>query len=475
MQSKQIKNFRNSNQVILTTSVYSHSVIKVTKIPPQDEKILRQKYKNIWFRKIEPDFFAAQREVIAQELFRLVIPYQPKTRLAFDEIKNTSSTYILSKGVSGYRSFADLDCKDVVTSIANNTFRGLGYIIVLALLLNEIDFKFGNIGVDNQNRIVKIDGGWCFARLIDAYKNVNYKITEQIIKMLPLPDTYDAYNWLDGICSNVKQAIPPINAEIGKLTHFRAEVNEALLSVVTLPDELINPFVNSYIEGKSVKIIADEIIERIKQFKEAALANKDFQDYLVSVHAKNHLEIHINNLKEFKTTKKNYLAAKIPELESRVRENFANLRKSNPNEQKTVLAPKAATGPSSAPALAPPATAPVVAPAPAATPALAKDVKCPMLHLPPKFSASDNPPPYDAIIAVSVPEASDDPPPPYDAIIDASVHEASDNPPPYDDIIEAARDLNAATIAISNPALADLLTKTKIETATKAANGPNYT
>jgi hypothetical protein len=72
-------------------------------------------------------------------------------------------------------------------------FTGLGQVVVTAIFLNETDLKQGNMGVDEQQRIIKIDSDHCFAQL-SHHPKIN-TITAEVIATLPIPPSpYEAWN-----------------------------------------------------------------------------------------------------------------------------------------------------------------------------------------------------------------------------------------------------------------------------------------
>lgn len=132
----------------------------------------------------------AEREAIAQELFRLFIPNYPKTRIVEGSYNRI---YVASEGVPNYQAVERMDANDVRQGLLDGRYRGLGHTAVMALFCNEIDFKLGNLILSN-GRFVKIDGDWCFATLREncAADDTNYRITADNIARLPYCDNYRA-------------------------------------------------------------------------------------------------------------------------------------------------------------------------------------------------------------------------------------------------------------------------------------------
>jgi hypothetical protein len=228
-----------------------------------------------WIKKEMPDPAVARIEVLAQEFFRLIIPHQGETRLLQD--KNTGVHYILSEEVQGYR---DLPLGEA-HNFANGRYTGLGQALVGAMFLQEIDLKNGNIGLDAQGRVAKIDGDWCFAQ--GRYgDDSSYNITPEAIAQLPYPKDFYAFNWLDLISQDTARSTSNIVApSLSSSPQFRAEVNQALLMITLLPDNFIEHFVDAYMPAGGERYV-DLIKSRRGQLLASALQNTSFVDYLHS-------------------------------------------------------------------------------------------------------------------------------------------------------------------------------------------------
>jgi len=363
---------------------FAHKVIRVRKKPRKASRRLKQKYQNLWYLKIDKDTFedytplsdsdseqtdlklsaeeAADKnavfEVVAQEFFRLFIPSHPKTRLVLDTENDIH--YIMSKHVPGYRALDTVNKDELREGIKNGMFTGLGDVLVIALLLNEIDLKFGNLCLNEHNQIIKIDGDRCFAR-INGFKNKNYYITEADIVSLPFIYDYFAYNWLDLILHEpvglhkqkaIRSEPRSIDVEISSHPRFRAEVNRALLKVILLPDDLIGDFIASYADLDSdIAEIYEEVLDRKSQLFKAAVYNQSFRRYLSSMEAVKLAHDYAEYLKKFKTTGKHTLP--MDKYEKEIIHNYLDLRARLVNEVKprrsvrfkgTLFSEKARTG-----------------------------------------------------------------------------------------------------------------------------------
>lgn len=232
----------------------------------------------VWICKKSDNFFEATREILAQEFFRVIIPHQPETRIAYDDKKQY---YILSEEVNGYRALPTKQADN----FENGTFTGLGQAMVCSLFLQEIDFKNGNVGLNAKQQVIKIDGDWCFSGLTDDFSDEKYNITLQSIEQLPYPVDYYAFNWLDLIQEDVKKTNSAIvNKTLSQKPLFRAEVNQALLKICLLPDYFIELFVQAYMPTEEQRFIT-LIKNRRDELKQSALKNASFNEYLRSPQA----------------------------------------------------------------------------------------------------------------------------------------------------------------------------------------------
>lgn len=234
----------------------------------------------------------ARLEALAQEFIRLIIPHQPETRIARDTL--TGTYHVLSEEVAGYLNLPTGQQQQ----FTNGQYPGLGQAMVCSMLLQEIDLKNGNIGLDKYERVIKIDGDWCFAELQDY--GGQYQLNEAAIANLPAPVGFTSYNWLDLVYEG--RARPSSNivnaAQLSNAPHFRAEVNQALLKICLIPDEYIEKFVDAYMPAGGERFLT-LIKSRLSKLKQAAFTNPSFLEYLNSKHAVADTEAMTNQLMDF--------------------------------------------------------------------------------------------------------------------------------------------------------------------------------
>ncbi|MCL9685450.1 hypothetical protein LOX96_15210, partial [Legionella sp. HCPI-6] len=267
--------------------VFSHTISKG--MLPDSSKI--------WFNKQMGSESDARLEVLAQEFFRLLVPGQPETRLAWDPVLKTY--HVLSEDVPGFRNLPE----DQQQEFTKGTYYGLGQVSLIAAFLHEIDFKNGNVGINNHNQVVKLDGDWCFACLREPseYGAKLSKITPELLASLPYPKGIYAYNWLDIRMTNINYPTSRlVDASLANAPHFRNEVNQAILKILLLPDSYLKNFVDAYMPNSTT---ADQFIDYLQkrrdELKIAAKQDKSFQTYLTSQAAQEDVRNHLIHMKGF--------------------------------------------------------------------------------------------------------------------------------------------------------------------------------
>lgn len=251
----------------------------------------------VWFSKEMEDPKTAYLEVLAQEFFRLIIPGQPETRIARDEKLNTY--YILSEEVPG---LTDLPVNQQA-KFNNGTYSGLGRIVLTAVFVHEVDLKNGNIGLNSNNEVIKIDGDWSFVSIRDPKKCTveQSKITPELLANLPYIPNFYAYHWLDikrEEISNINSKM--VSHSLTNQSHFRREINQAMFRILLLPDSYIEKFVDAYIPvGSNADRFIRFLKERREELQLSALQNESFKTYLKSSEARKDAQAHFEHLKAF--------------------------------------------------------------------------------------------------------------------------------------------------------------------------------
>jgi len=259
-------------------------------------------------------------ELVSQEFSRLIHPFYPKIRMGSCENK----TGIASKKLTDYQSINQVPRNERHAALQADKWHGMGASSVLALVLNNQDFKLGNLGLVNKNVVVNIDGNWCLAGLLDSSFS-NFNISESDIRELPNLGTHKAYNWLD----QYDEGRPG-----KKFTKFpctsecRYEINFTIFDIIILPDEFFHAFARYYASSEeNARIIANEMITNISQLRNAALQNESFKVYLSNLQPSQELFPYISYLKNFKMTGKNQISYLVPDLQTKIESRYNELKK----------------------------------------------------------------------------------------------------------------------------------------------------
>lgn len=316
---KTLKNsYKNLNKFILfnkienTDANFSHEICLRYKLKKGEQK-------SFWYAKsLGKKRDEAILETLAQEFYRLILPQQPKTRRAISKTKTGEYEYhIISKQIPYFDEKFFL-FPNKTKLILDNSPKGLAATQVLALLLNEVDFKAGNVGVDEAGKVIKIDGGLSFIKLNPRFKYLyegkNLDITQADLEALPNLVNYEACNWLHHIQWNLdeKRALKTeptiLDKKINQSPDFKNEVYQTILRIIALPDELIQFFTQSYIANpEDVTKFSNFIIARKQQLSLAAEQMPAFNEYRHSNQAREKMLDFLNYLKTFKTMRKSFL------------------------------------------------------------------------------------------------------------------------------------------------------------------------
>lgn len=314
------------------SGTFCHDVMQTKKIPPAQD-IHALKYNYVWYLKLTSKNIDAWYEIVAQELYRLYLPGHPKTRMVVDATQPHIKYYVASKEVSNSVSVNDVPEQQLCDNLSNGNYFGLGGILVISLLLNEIDLKLDNLKLTNTGQIVKIDGDCCFARLQGWHGD--YDVSNYHLAYLPNNCTYRAHNWLNFICTNAKgQSVTKqihLGASFSGNIKFREEINSALLKICIMPNSIIKRFISHYVDDINVaEEILEEYTKRAAMIKQSALENPDFKLFLKSVNAKKALDEFLLSLQGFTMTKKISLLDKSEESKDlkQLQKNYIKLTES---------------------------------------------------------------------------------------------------------------------------------------------------
>ena len=250
-----------------------------------------------WFCKEMLSPIRARLEVLASEFYRFIIPTQPVVRLGLYPQRNTH--YVLSEEVPNYVSlpFHQQD------SFTQGKYVGLGEIMVVSILLQEIDLKNSNIGLSGH-RVVKIDGDWCFAGVHTPkyFGSRSCRITPGLLTKLPELTDFYAYNWLDLVKEEIKDKNSIIfdAKALAKSPCFREEVNRTILKILLLPEVCFEKMVDAYLPSGAAPYL-DFFLQRREQLRLSAMKNESFGHYLGSTSAEKDMSECWAHVKSFET------------------------------------------------------------------------------------------------------------------------------------------------------------------------------
>ncbi len=237
----------------------------------------------------------AKKELIAQGILGLLRAGQPEGQL---EIQSDGEASVSYRKTENLRAAFPLQGQDLNTRLRRREIIGLGEVMVYMLFLNKVNFNYENLYLDEQNRLIIIDGNEGITQPNKAAPN---KITTRIIGELPslniqtnLADKYLVNNW------------PVIDENL--YPYLQAEINAAILKVLILPNELIQALVKRIVidpqkptpaqENEAEDIYAFILKRKNFQLRAAVLGNigvQRFIDYLRK-DRKKQVEAHLDYL-----------------------------------------------------------------------------------------------------------------------------------------------------------------------------------
>ena len=166
--------------------------------------------------------------------------------------------------------------------------------------MHEIDLNTGNLLIDRLNRVIKIDGDWSIAALThpELLSEQPNEITPNLLSALPYLPGYFAYNWLDIRQFGEDCPSQIFDDELLSAPHYRAEINQAILKLLFLPEAYIRSFIGCYLDENKEQFISEFLIRRAA-LKESAMALESFCTYLDSPEAVETIEAHFNEMQAF--------------------------------------------------------------------------------------------------------------------------------------------------------------------------------
>lgn len=293
------------------TSLYSHKILLGKLV--DDEKL--------WFRKEITSPAYAKHEVLAQEIFRLILPRQPVTKLAYDPITNLH--YVLSAEIKGFHPFDE--------SIKVSSPAGLGTIMTMAYFVQETDLKNGNIGLGEDGLVYKIDSDWSFSSLRSTAKYPPHTgiINAFQLKALPWLRNYHTYHWLDiAIEGRVFGSSKILAAMPDFQTQFDYEKYETMLLLSLIPASIWTQMTEHFFSAGSEPYL-EFLLQRQQMLIQESKKIRQFQAYVVEHHEslRSRINLFLEHLKIFQIEDKYPLVteSEFKAIKIQVERDYANL------------------------------------------------------------------------------------------------------------------------------------------------------
>lgn len=260
----------------------------------------------------------AYREIVAQEFLRLIIPTQPETCLAYDPIDNYYC--IMSREISGFRSLfrekkyrvLNSEFEDVIAAIAAGEYTHLGEVVLTAVYLQEIDLKNGNVGLDEDKNVVKIDGDLSLVSVANkpVLHQFHSPITPTLLENLPNPIGHGTYQWLNIKIQGYLQheRVNFVSRFLSNNVLFRAEVNKAILKIALCSSAMLQDFLRCLVDNEEdFNNFLRLLLDRRNQLIDSALQLESFRRFILSPKAVDYKDHHFAYLTQFKLQNEYYV------------------------------------------------------------------------------------------------------------------------------------------------------------------------
>lgn len=231
-------------------------------------------------------------EMLSQELFRLFLPHQPKSvygkaenLIPIEEESPSLSSeqhILLSKKLSTFRRLPMGKHEEFF----NGDYKYLGHVIGLAIFLHEIDLSLENIGLDSENRVIKIDGDWTLASVAHPEQFVsksNIDIDVRLLLDVFFFDHYRVFNWFDIFeDGRIRRETSEIfSNDMSQSQMFQNEIYEMFVMIALLPDEYYTKMIRMCLPPLECKNVIEFLQMRKNDLLDAALQIESFHDYLM--------------------------------------------------------------------------------------------------------------------------------------------------------------------------------------------------
>lgn len=247
--------------------------------------------RGLWLGKQLKDERSVRFEMLSQELFRLFLPHQPKTiygrgqhviPIEDESVSNASlQHFVLSQKI---RDFKPLPLGNQL-GFFNGQYKHLGHVMALAIFLHEIDLGLGNIGIDSENRVVKIDGDWTMAEVSHPryFTDLDTRIDTRLLLDVFYFDAYPVYNWFDIIEKNkiLEEGSQIFPKNINDSPSFKNEFYEMIMMIALLPDEYYYKMVRMCLPSSECSYTFQFLQSRKEALLDAAFQIDNFVEYVL--------------------------------------------------------------------------------------------------------------------------------------------------------------------------------------------------
>lgn len=342
--------FQFKRQVKLPATSGEHSIDLYTKNPDKNKSYGTDKSTNRDYFAKKGERNLVELEVSVQELIRSMHLENPKGKVGVD----TAGFFALSHEVEGFIPLRELlenqGEENVIRRINENEYKDFGRIVVYAICTKEFDLHTRNIGINKNNRFVKIDGDWALARLRlkvdgDRLLSGKFNITTDVIAslpLLPLPQVvitgqhmnnafdYMVFNHFDQFKEG-KLIQKDQQTFINKISSpaVRKDINIALLYFILYPTACLKKIAGHQCsDQRNADTVYLELIMNRLQILKAAAIDSEFNKFirnLSDADFQQHVEGFAINLSQFKLSGKTKLAP-FNEILEKVNQRFELLK-----------------------------------------------------------------------------------------------------------------------------------------------------
>ena len=256
-------------------------------LPPEFLKELEGE----WLAKHMDTERKARFEMLSQEIFRLFLPHQPKTvygkglNLIPGGLSSSSAHqhFVLSQKIENLNPLP----KGRQSRFFQGAYRCLGHVMALSIFLHEIDLSLENIRIDIHGRVVKLDGDWTLAKIVNPEQfpeEMNTRIDARLLLDVFHFDHYAVFNWFDLIeaTKKKKDLSEIIPRDMMCSPSFQTEYFEMILWIALCPDDVYLKLIQACIGYEESHATLDMLVKRKIDLIESALQNPRFVDYLIN-------------------------------------------------------------------------------------------------------------------------------------------------------------------------------------------------